>query len=301
MSNLQVFVAGGVNLDTTYYVRTIPGIGESVSAMGKSSAFGGKGLNQALAVQRAGTSVGIIGSVGSDSVGDSIRAFLNTEGISSQHLCVLPDIDTGRAVIFVDNNADNSIVVDLGANAMTDDKVISNIGEGWKEIKAVVANGEAPPTLVKRLFEEANKRQITTVWNPSPMPTAVGPVLRLTDTLIVNETEAKELAQSDDHAWNLIEQLLAMGPTEIVITLGRNGSLVSCDGGFEKIPALQVNALDPTAAGDTFLGYYVASRTKNMSGAKSATFASKAAAICVQAHGAADSIPTHEALQTAAD
>ena len=299
MSNPHVLVAGGVNLDTTYYMKTIPGIGESVSAIGKSSAYGGKGLNQALAIQRAGTPVGIIGSVGSDSAGDSIRAFLNDEGVASQLLCVLPETDTGRAVIFVDSNADNAIVVDLGANALTDDKVILNIGGLWKETHAVVANGEAPPTVVKRLFDEAKKRQITTVWNPSPMPSTVGAILRLTDILIVNETEAKELTQSDDNVRNLIEKLLVMGSNEIVITLGKRGCLVSCEGGIEHIPALQVDAVDPTAAGDTFLGYYVASRVKNVSGAKSATYASKAAAMCVQARGAADSIPTHDKLQIA--
>ena len=297
MSNPQVLVAGGVNLDTTYYMKAIPGIGESVCAKGKSSAFGGKGLNQALAIQRAGTPAGIIGAVGCDSVGDNIRRFLDAEGISSSLLSILSDVDTGRAVIFVDDHADNSIVVNPGANAMTNARIVSNIGDAWKDIRTVVANGEAPPALVERFFGEARKRQIRTVWNPSPMPTAVSSIMHLSDTLIVNETEAKELTQSDDHASCLIEQLAVMGPTEVVITLGRKGSLVNCEGRLEHFSALKVKAVDPTAAGDTFLGYYVASRSRNMSAAKSAAFASKAAAMCVQVRGAAHSIPTNDAVE----
>ena len=111
--------------------------------------------------------------------------------------------------------------------------------------------------------------------------------------------DSPQIYQSDDNVRNLIEKLLVMGSNEIVITLGKRGCLVSCEGGIEHIPALQVDAVDPTAAGDTFLGYYVASRVKNVSGAKSATYASKAAAMCVQARGAADSIPTHDKLQIA--
>jgi sugar/nucleoside kinase (ribokinase family) len=213
MPILTVLVAGGMNLDTTYRVRAIPAIGETVSAIGVSHAIGGKGLNQALAVRRAGTSVGIVGAVGSDSAGDDIRTFLDEEDISSSLVEILPDADTGRAVIFVD------------------------------------------------------------------------------------ETEAAEMTGIsgllDDH----IEKLVHMGPTEIVITLGRRGCVAIYGGEVEQIPTPQVDAVDPTAAGDTFLGYYVALRTNDLSPARPAAIASEAAALCVQVQGASNSIPCRSMLK----
>lgn len=295
----RVLVAGGVNLDTTYRVRAIPAVGETIGATGVSQAIGGKGLNQALAVRRAGTQVGIIGAVGLDSAGREIRDFLDAEDISSSLLKDLPGIDTGRAVIFVDDNADNAIVVNPGANAMTDDEIIPRANDGWQAVRAVVANGEAPMAVVKRLFSEARKRGITTVWNPSPMPADIVPIIRLTDMLIVNETEAAELAGTDDSSKDHIERLAQMGPSEIVITRGREGCLVAHDDQIEQIPTPRVDAVDPTAAGDTFLGYYVASRTNGLSPAGSAALASEAAALCVQVHGASNSIPFRSALKVA--
>jgi sugar/nucleoside kinase (ribokinase family) len=135
-------------------------------------------------------------------------------------------------------------------------------------VRVIPKVGETVSTTGKsQAFGEARKRGITTVWNPSPMPDDVAPIIKLTDTLVVNETEAAELTGIsgllDDH----IEQLLNMGPVEIVITLGHRGCVVINDDEVERIPTPKVAAVDPTAA------------------------------LCVQVRGASSSIPDRSAVQ----
>jgi ribokinase len=292
MPDSRVLVAGGINLDTTYRVNAIPVRGESVCATGTSEAFGGKGLNQALAIRRAGLSVGVIATVGSDSSGDDIRKFLESEDISTSLVSILPNVATGRAIILVDDKADNAIVVDLGANALTDVGTIDQIGDQWSHVDFVVANGEAPAAVVCVLFAEARAREITTVWNPSPMPAEPAGLLKLTDILIVNEPEAEELSGLSGRLEEIVEALQQMGPPEIVVTLGQHGSIVAYDDQLDQIPTPKVDAVDPTAAGDTFLGYYVAARADAKNPDLAASTASAAAALCVQRLGASNAIPS---------
>ena len=292
----RVLVAGGVNMDTTYRVASLPMPGATVNTVGKSQAIGGKGLNQALAVRRAGTDVGIVGSVGEDSEGRRIREFLNAEGISCDSLASLPGSDTGKAIILVDGEAENLIIVDLGANLETDASIVARLEGTWDSVRAVVANGETPIDVATVLFEEARKRSVTTVWNPSPMPEEVVTLLGLTDTLIVNQTEAAHLACCDATPVELGQTLIRMGPAEVVVTLGNDGSQICTRHASIKIPAVEVDAVDPTAAGDTFLGYYVSSRLEGLDPSEAAHTASKAAAQCVQCMGASDAIPTRDSV-----
>ena len=292
----SVLVAGGVNMDTTYRVDSLPKPGETVSAIGKSQAIGGKGLNQALALRRAGSDVGIVGSVGEDIEGQVIREFLKAEGISCESLSSLPDAATGRAIILVDNDADNLIVVDPGANLKTHADIVERLENSWSGVRAVVANGEAPANVVKALFEAARARSVTTIWNPSPMPKDIATLIGLTDTLIVNRTEAAHIAGRDATPVELGRALVRMGPAEVVVTLGKEGSQICNHRESIKIPVLEVDAVDPTAAGDTFLGYYVSLRLEGSDPSEAALTASAAAALCVQCMGASNAIPTRESV-----
>ncbi len=292
----RVLVAGGVNMDTTYRVGALPKAGETVNTVSKSQAIGGKGLNQALAVRRAGAEVGIVGSVGDDVAGQDIREFLLAEGISCEFLSVLPDTDTGRAIILVGDDAENLIVVDLGANLETAVDVVGQLGNTWHGIRIVVGNGEAPAQVVRALFKAARAKSATTVWNPSPMPDDVEELLTLTDTLVVNRTEAAHLVGRDATAVDLGQALVRLGPPEVVVTLGDRGCQICNRRESILVPALAVDAVDPTAAGDTFLGYYVSLRLEGFEACKAAEIASQAAALCVQRIGASDAIPTRDAL-----
>ena len=289
----DVLVAGGVNMDTTYRVRCIPAAGESVAVLGKSRCIGGKGINQAVAIRRSGLSVAIIGATGLDADGKAIRAFLAGEDIDATHLAELSDKETGRAIITVDKNAENIIIVDMGANAAADASMIDQINDKLDGARYALANGEAPWELVKRLFDAARLRRIPTVWNPSPMPQERKALLKLTDLLIVNRTEAAELAGTGINVDlnSLTPALRNFGPAEVVVTSGAQGSVIAVDQQVHRIPAPQVIAVDPTAAGDTFLGYYISSRAEGMPPEAAGARASCAAALCVQAEGASSSIP----------
>jgi ribokinase len=292
----DVLIAGGANMDTTYRVGCIPVAGESVAALGKSQCIGGKGVNQAVAIRRSGMSAAIIGATGPDSQGKAIRAFLDAEAIDISYLVELSNQETGGAIIAVDMNGDNVIIVGMGANAAADASIVDKINGGLNGVRYAIANGEAPFELVKRLFDTARIRQIPTVWNPSPMPQDRKALLKLTDILIVNRTEAIDLVGTglDGDLDSLIKALAGFGPGEIVVTSGTEGSAIAVNQEIHHIPAPRVITVDPTAAGDTFLGYYVSSRAGGMLPEAAGARASFAAALCVQAEGASVSIPFND-------
>ena len=298
MSGPSIIVAGGVNFDTTFEVRTLPTEGQSVSASGTYTSIGGKGLNQALAARRAGVGVAIIGATGDDAASRTIRAFLESEHIDTEFLLRIEGARTGQAIIVLDDNARNLIIGESGANVLAEPALIramANAWDGWRQVDFVAANGETPKALVQALFDAARDRGIPTAWNPSPMPDDPAPVLRRTDILVLNRSEGIELAGADGEPDTLASTLRALGPREVVLTLGEKGCVVVGEN-IVRVPAREVHAVDPTAAGDTFLGYFLASRSRSASSREAAEIASMAASICVQHKGAATTIPDRESV-----
>lgn len=198
----------------------------------------------------------------------------------------------------LDSNARNLIIGESGANLLPEPALIrqmANAWEGWKEVDFVAANGETPNALVQALFDAARDRGIPTAWNPSPMPDDPTPLLRRADILVLNRSEAIELAGADDDPDALATGLRALGPREIVLTLGERGCVLATDD-IIRVPARDVRAIDPTAAGDTFLGYFLATRSRGASSREAAEIASVAASVCVQGKGAATTIPHRESV-----
>ena len=298
MYSPSIIIAGGVNLDTTFEVRALPTEGQSVSAVSTYTSIGGKGLNQALAVRRAGVPVAMVGATGDDAGSRRIRDFLEGEAIDTEFLLRVPGAKTGQAIIVLDSNARNLIIGEAGANLLAEPTLIRQMGnawEEWREVRFVVANGETPTALAQALFDEARDRGIPTAWNPSPMPDDPTPLLLRTNILILNRTEAVELAGTNDDPATLATRLRAIGPREVVLTLGENGCVLATDD-IIRVPARSVHAIDPTAAGDTFLGYFLATRCRGASLREAAEIASVAASICTQGKGAATTIPHRESV-----
>ena len=298
MTSPRIIVAGGVNLDTTFEVRVLPTEGQSVPATGTYSSIGGKGLNQVLAASRAGVPAAIIGATGSDRGSRTIRAFLEDEDINTEFLLHIEGARTGKAIIVLDRNARNLIIGEPGANVLPEPEMIremTNAWNGWKGVHFVAANGEAPKALVLALFDAAREKGIPTAWNPSPMPANPAPLLRGTDILVLNQTEAVELAGAKGDPETLASELRSRGPCEVVLTLGEEGCVIAHDE-LMRLPARAVEAIDPTAAGDTFLGYFLAGRSQGASSRKAAEVASVAASICVQKKGAAKTIPIRDTV-----
>jgi len=291
MKTGRIIVAGGVNLDTTYHVDALPAVGETIFSKTQSEALGGKGLNQAVAARRAGAQVSIFGTTGADPAGQAVREFLSEEGVATDFLAELADLPTGRAVLTVDANANNTIVVAPGANLAADQPFPQGIDEHLAETAMVLANAEALGDAVETLFEKARQHGVLTVWNPSPMPERPEVILAKTDILVVNQSEARDLVGEQDGCIPTARALRNLGQQETILTLGKDGCIVAADSECFQVPAVVVGAVDPTAAGDTFLGYYLATRLNGASRKLAAATATVAASVCVQAPGASVAVP----------
>lgn len=278
-----VVVVGSANLDLVYRVVALPAPGETVLAAGAAKHPGGKGNNQVIAVARAGAPATFVAAIGADADGDQLVAALEEAGVTL--LLRRPATPTGTALITVDDAAENSIVVNSGANNdlvdLTDDE------------RAAVAAAdillmqlETPLPTVIAAAEEARAAGTTVVLNAAPFRPLPPELLALVDLLVVNEVEAAAVG----------EEQLAQVP-ECVVTLGARGAVVRDRTGTETAVATpRVDAVDTTGAGDTFCGALVAALSDGLDLAAAARFAVAAGALSVQREGAVSSIPTRAGI-----
>jgi ribokinase len=300
---VSVVVVGSANLDLVYRVERIPAAGETVLASGSAAVPGGKGNNQVTAAARAGADASFIAALGADAAGDRLVAGLVESGVGL-HLRRV-DAPTGTALITVDDRAENAIVVDSGANGM--------LTELTAEERAVIADArvlllqlETPMATVAEAAAVARAAGTTVVLNAAPIRHLPRKLVEDVDVLVVNEHEAAHLAADvreagrvDADAGALAAIIGELGPA-VIITLGARGALVSVPGeGSSAVAGLSVDAVDTTGAGDTFCGALVAELERSGGSSldlptlvRCAQFATAAAALSVQRHGAVPSIPT---------
>lgn len=265
-----------------------------------STVPGGKGANQAVAAARSGAArVAFLGAVGADPHGRQIRSLLRTEGVDTARLREASGEPTGTALITVDAAADNCIVVVPGANATftgLDDADAAVLGHA----AVVLAQLEISPDAVTAAFVAASVAGATTVLNAAPAVPLPADLLRVTDLLLVNEIEAaivtgREDAGGDPEA--LCGSLLELVP-RVAMTLGARGVLFAERGGIRhRIAAPKAEALDTTAAGDTFAGVLAAGLASDEPIAEVLRRACAAASLTVEAHGAISSIPDAESVE----
>jgi ribokinase len=290
----RVFVAGSINMDVVATAERHPKVGETVAGKAVLYFPGGKGANQAVAAARLGASTTLIGRVGKDAFGQQLRAYLATEGVD---LTFVKDAEahTGTAIITV-ANADNTIVVVPGANAMVDaiDVAAPVLAQG----DVAVSQFEIPLPAITAFFRQARAAGATTILNPAPAMRTGAELLGLVDILILNETElgfltGTELRDSDDHArFADAARPLAGGDKTVCVTLGRRGVLALIGGELQIVPGCAVTAVDTTGAGDCFVGALAAQLAGRNPIRDALHYANIAASICVQRMGAAPSMPT---------
>ncbi|WP_345762045.1 ribokinase [Diaminobutyricibacter sp. McL0608] len=305
---MSVVVVGSANLDLVYRVERIPAAGETVLAKGFDSAPGGKGNNQVTAAARAGADASFIAAIGADAAGDRLVASLVDSGVDL-HLR-RTDAPSGTAVIYVDDRAENSIVVDSGANRMLKDLTADEraiIGDA----RVLLLQLETPPETVAAAAAVARAAGTIVVLNAAPIRTLSPALLQTIDVLVVNEHEAALLVEDlrDEDPAGLSEQALATALAEsgfaVIVTLGVRGAVVSVpSAGNAFVEGLTVDAVDTTGAGDTFCGALVAELERSGASAldlgtlvRCAEFATVAAALSVQRPGAVPSIPTLAEIQ----
>jgi len=263
-------------------VVSIPGPGETVLATGFSTASGGKGQNQAVAAARAGASTGLIAALGGDGFGELIRAGLRADRIDTT-LVRTVEGPTGTALIAVDDDGENTIIVEAGANALLLDLTAADRA-AISAASHLVMQLEIPLVTVLQAAQAARAAGTAVVLNAAPIRDLPGELLAAVDVLVLNEHEAAYLARGGDVA--------GLAPT-VIVTLGAAGAIAhSAEHGELRVAAPTVDAVDSTGAGDTFCGALVAALAAGESLARALTFAVTAASLSVQRPGAVPSIPT---------
>lgn len=287
MNDQKVICLGSINLDHVYKVHEFVKPGETIIAQEVSEYLGGKGANQSISLARAGCSVRHIGFVGSDGV--YCRTSMEREGINCSGIKEVKE-RTGHAIIQVNDKGQNCILIHPGANhkfeAKSVAKVLSDLACG--DVLVLQNEVSAIPDIIKF----AAKRGAIIYFNAAPMTDAVQSYpLACLHTLILNEHEGEGLtgkAAPEDIISILVDRYSEI---EIILTLGSAGALWVKGTNRIAVPSVKVDVVDTTAAGDTWLGYYVTGRVEKLTVEQSMLLASRAASIAVSRPGAASSIP----------
>ncbi|WP_116952241.1 ribokinase [Jiangella endophytica] len=283
----MIAVLGSANMDLVATVDRAPGRGETVTGRTFTTVPGGKGANQALAAARAGGDVAFLGAVGDDDFGRRVTALLAGAGIDVSGLAV-SDQPTGTAHITVDATGDNSIVVVPGANA-TVTALTDAHRAALDAAQLVLLQLELPLPLVTEAALYARSRGVRVVLTPAPAVPLPPELLAAVDVLVPNEHEAALLAGVADPVE--AARSLAAGGGDVVVTLGGRGALRLRAGDETAVPAFPVEAVDTTAAGDTFAGVLAVGLAEGLHWDDALRRASAAAALSVRRPGASSSMP----------
>lgn len=289
----KINVLGSLNMDLVTNVNITPKVGETILGSGFSQIPGGKGANQAAAIGRLGGNVSMIGRVGNDPFADKLLSSLEKDNVDIKNVSKSEVKPTGTALIMVNADGDNSIVVIPGSNF---DINSSDITSDMLDGDYLVAQLETPLEVIESSFKLAKEKGVKTVLNPAPAKKLSKELLSTVDILIPNETEFELLTGHnalDEKELDIgVKKLIDLGTSLVLITLGSNGSVL-CDGKEKKyFKASKVKAVDTTAAGDSFIGGLLYSLSNGKSIDDSIVFASKVAALTVTKSGAQSSLPT---------
>lgn len=294
---MKLLSMGSVNIDLVYSVDHLVKEGESIQSEKLSNYFGGKGLNQTVAVARAGMPVYFAGKIGSDGCA-LIEVLKDEPNIHAEYLLTDSEERTGHAIIQVDRHGENSIIVYGGANQRiteTDiDRVLSHFSEG----DIVILQNEI--SCIGHLLNRAHERGMQIIFTPAPFSNALREMqeLQYVDWLLLNQVEGSLLTGSEDEPYTTCKKIKHLFPgIKIILTLEKNGSVYYDGIRFISQKSYKIQTVDTTAAGDTFAGYFVASLLSGSPVGESLDLASKAAAISVSRKGAYPSMPTMDEVR----
>lgn len=284
----QILNFGSLNIDKVYSLDHIVNEGETISAISYNEGMGGKGLNQSIALKRAGADLIHAGFVGEDD-GDILLDYMAENEID--FLVEKVSGNSGHAIIQVDKNANNSIIVEAGANKKIDKSYIDQVLDKFEEGDYLLLQNEI--SNLQYIVDLASKRKMKIFLNPSPVDESLKTIdFNKIDTLILNETEAYDLSgyENPDQIINYFRKNYK--DLNIVLTLGKDGGIYSSKDMEIKFSSFKTKTIDTTGAGDTFLGYFLASISKREDVEKSLKLASLAASLACSKKGAAISIPS---------
>lgn len=279
---------GSLNIDHVYQVPHFVQPGETLTSASLHMFAGGKGANQSVALARAGATVFHAGKIGKD--GLWLKEKLEQNGVNTQFI-EEGNFNNGHAMIQVDPQGENAIILYGGANQEIEKEEVLCTLSKFEAGDFLLLQNEI--NLIPFLIEQGAKQQLEVCFNPAPLtPELLDYPLELVKLLIVNEIEGAALTGKKNEE-EILEHLCTRFPkSEILLTVGAGGSYFASQNETIHVSAHPTDVVDTTAAGDTFIGYFLAARMQNKSVQEALNDATQAAAICVSKEGAMDSIPS---------
>ena len=300
----KILIVGSLNMDMVVEMSAMPKEGETVLGRSVSYIPGGKGANQAYAAGKLGGNAAMLGCVGADDMGRKLKENLAESGAGVACVSEVPETPTGMAVIYVNGNGNNSIVVIAGANAACDVGYLKEKDEMFREADFVIFQMEIPYEAVFYGIRRAKELGKTVVLNPAPAPEPgqiPEDVWGAVDYLTPNETETAKLSGTGDDSEDGVRRgaqiLLEKGVKNVLVTMGEKGALLVNGEGSRIYPTRKAEAADTTAAGDCFNGAFVTGRAEGMDVPEAVAFANTAASIAVERKGAQSSIPGRDEVE----
>ena len=287
---MSVLVAGSANLDFVVRASHVPAPGETVLGRDFATFPGGKGANQAVACARAGgAATRFVAAFGDDDAARPLLASLHEAGVDLVDVRIA-DVPTGTAFICVSDSAENAITVAPGANGCLAPGHLPSLA-GTSHLLMQL---ETPMATIQAFAESARRAGVIVVLNAAPAQALSGALLSVVDVLVVNEGELDTIAGRDG---TIAERIGRVSVPTVVTTLGARGACARTADGWLVQPAWPVDAVDTTAAGDTFCGVLVAALARGSSIADALREATAAAALACTKPGAQASVPTRDALE----
>ncbi len=294
---MSVLVIGSCNVDISVSVSTLPKKGETLLGHEINYSFGGKGANQAVACGKLGADVTFLSCVGNDDHGLKIRDYLESVNVKCDRIKVSPSLPTGTAIISIDAEGQNTIVVIAGANSECDVDYLKANEEAFQDCEYVLLQMEIPLDAIEYAIECAKKYNKKVVLNPAPaLSNFNGHLYPLIDYLTPNETELEIMAHSNSSMDENIQTLLNQGVKNVLVTVGDKGAYFVNHEMKQLVPTIKVDAIDTVGAGDCFNGAFVSALSRGLSDLEAIRFANKASSIAVTRKGAQESIPTIEEM-----
>ena len=282
---MKILNFGSLNIDYTYSVENFVKGGETISASYMQKNIGGKGLNQSVALARAGAEVYHAGSVGTD--GDFLLKYLQENGVNVDHIFV-GDTATGHAIIQLDQNGQNCIIIYGGANTQITTEHIDQVLEHFDANDVILMQNEINNG--RYIINKAKEKGMTVVLNPSPVTNLDMP-LELVDYFLLNEHEAAALFHKEIIE-EIVEEMRKTYPqAKFVLTLGGDGVVYIDRDKMVQKDAIKTQVVDTTAAGDTFTGFFLSTLFESGDIDAALSVATKAASVAISRPGAAESIP----------